>query len=35
MFEVKATTRSTHLGGEDFGSRMVDYYADQFNRKFK
>jgi L1 cell adhesion molecule like protein len=35
MFEVKATGGDTHLGGEDFDSRMVDYFADRFEKKFK
>jgi L1 cell adhesion molecule like protein len=35
MFEVKATAGDTHLGGEDFDSRMVEYFADRFERKHK
>jgi L1 cell adhesion molecule like protein len=35
IFEVKATAGDTHLGGEDFDSRMVDYFADRFEKKFK
>ena len=35
MFEVKATAGDTHLGGEDFDSRMVNYFADRFQKKFK
>jgi L1 cell adhesion molecule like protein len=35
MFEVKATAGDTHLGGEDFDSRLVDYFADRFQKKFK
>ena len=35
MFEVRATAGDTHLGGEDFDSRMVDYFADRFQKKFK
>jgi L1 cell adhesion molecule like protein len=35
MFEVKATAGDTHLGGEDFDSRMVDYFSDRFQKKFK
>ena len=34
MFEVRATAGDTHLGGEDFDSRMVDYFADRFQKKF-
>jgi L1 cell adhesion molecule like protein len=35
MFEVKATAGDTHLGGEDFDSRMVEYFAERFQKKFK
>tara|TARA_B110000285_G_scaffold226504_1_gene286383 strand:+ start:795 stop:2747 length:1953 start_codon:yes stop_codon:yes gene_type:complete len=35
MFEVKATAGDTHLGGEDFDNRMVDYFVLEFKRKFK
>jgi heat shock 70kDa protein 1/2/6/8 len=35
IFEVKATAGDTHLGGEDFDNRMVDYFLDEFKRKFK
>ena len=35
MFEVRATSGDTHLGGEDFDSRMVNYFADRFQKKFK
>lgn len=35
LFEVKATAGDTHLGGEDFDSRMVSYLASEFNRKNK
>jgi L1 cell adhesion molecule like protein len=34
VFEVKATAGDTHLGGEDFDSRLVDYFADRFFKKF-
>ena len=30
VFEVKATNGDTHLGGEDFDLRLVDYLADEF-----
>ena len=33
IFEVKATAGDTHLGGEDFDSRMVDYFRQEFKRK--
>ena len=35
MFEVKATAGDTHLGGEDFDNRMVNYFADRFQKKYK
>lgn len=35
MFEVKATAGDTHLGGEDFDSRLVNYFADRFQKKYK
>jgi L1 cell adhesion molecule like protein len=35
IFEVKATAGDTHLGGEDFDNRLVDYFKDEFKRKFK
>lgn len=35
LFEVKATAGDTHLGGEDFDNRLVNYFADEFKRKFK
>jgi len=34
IFEVKATAGDTHLGGEDFDNRMVDYFVQEFKRKF-
>ena len=35
LFEVRATAGDTHLGGEDFDNRLVNYLADEFKRKFK
>ncbi|KAJ8711509.1 hypothetical protein PYW07_008751 [Mythimna separata] len=35
IFEVKATAGDTHLGGEDFDSRLVNFLADEFKRKHK
>jgi molecular chaperone DnaK len=32
VFEVKATNGDTHLGGEDFDLRVVDYFADEFRK---
>ncbi|GJS37146.1 heat shock cognate 70 kDa protein 2 [Tanacetum coccineum] len=34
-FEVKAAAGDTHLGGEDFDNRMVEYFVTEFNRKYK
>ncbi|CAI9301609.1 unnamed protein product [Lactuca saligna] len=33
--QVKAVAGDTHLGGEDFDSRMVDHCAQEFKRKWK
>ena len=33
IFEVKATAGDTHLGGEDFDSKLVDYCAADFLKK--
>jgi L1 cell adhesion molecule like protein len=35
IFEVKATAGDTHLGGEDFDSRLVDHCLEDFKRKTK
>lgn len=35
MFEVKATSGDTHLGGEDFDQRMVDHCIQEFKRKHR
>ena len=35
IFEVKATAGDTHLGGEDFDSRLVNYFIAEFWRKYK
>ncbi|CAL9008046.1 unnamed protein product [Prunus brigantina] len=35
VFEVKATSGDTHLGGGDFDNRMVNYCVEQFKRKHK
>nr|XP_023905510.1 heat shock cognate 70 kDa protein 2-like [Quercus suber]POF19612.1 putative mediator of rna polymerase ii transcription subunit 37e [Quercus suber] len=35
IFMVKATAGDTHLGGEDFDNRMVDYFIQEFERKNK
>lgn len=33
VFEVKATAGDTHLGGEDFDQRMMDYCIAQFKKQ--
>ena len=33
VFEVKSTSGDTHLGGEDFDTRMVDHFVSEFKRK--
>lgn len=35
LFEVRSTAGDTHLGGEDFDSRMVDHFSQEFDRKYK
>ncbi|WFD03739.1 Homospermidine synthase 1 [Malassezia obtusa] len=35
IFEVKATAGDTHLGGEDFDNRLVNFFVQEFKRKFK
>ncbi|MFS7957490.1 putative Heat shock protein 70 family [Helianthus anomalus] len=35
VIEVKATGGDTHLGGEDFDNRMVNYYVSEIKRKHK
>jgi molecular chaperone DnaK len=32
VFEVKATNGDTHLGGEDFDLKLIDYLADEFKK---
>jgi molecular chaperone DnaK len=33
VFEVKATAGDTHLGGDDFDKRVVDWLAEEFRRE--
>jgi molecular chaperone DnaK len=33
VFEVKSTNGDTHLGGEDFDLRLVDYFAEEFKKE--
>jgi L1 cell adhesion molecule like protein len=35
IFEVKATAGDTHLGGEDFDTRICQHFMEEFNRKHK
>ena len=32
VFEVKSTNGDTHLGGEDFDLRIIDYFANEFKK---
>ena len=32
VFEVKSTNGDTHLGGDDFDQRLIDWMADKFNQ---
>ncbi len=33
VFEVKSTNGDTHLGGEDFDLRVIEYLADEFRKE--
>jgi len=33
VFEVKATAGDTHLGGEDFDNKLVEYCSAEFQKK--
>ena len=33
VFEVKSTNGDTHLGGDDFDQRLIDFIADEFKRE--
>ncbi len=33
VFEVKSTNGDTHLGGDDFDQRIIDWLADEFQRE--
>ncbi len=33
VFEVKSTNGDTHLGGDDFDQRIIDWLADEFKRE--
>jgi len=34
VFEVKSTNGDTHLGGEDFDLRIIDYLTDEFKKDY-
>jgi L1 cell adhesion molecule like protein len=34
IFEVKATSGDTHLGGEDFDNKLVTFFVDQFKARY-
>ena len=33
MFEVKSTNGDTHLGGDDFDQKIIDWLADEFKKE--
>lgn len=33
VFEVKSTNGDTHLGGDNFDKRLIDFLADEFNKQ--
>ena len=35
IFEVKSTVGDTHLGGEDFDTKMVNHFIEEFKRKYR
>ena len=35
IFDVKATAGNSHLGGEDFDNRMLNYFVEEFKRMHK
>ena len=35
IFEVKATSGDTHLGGEDFDNNLMEYFIEDFKKKHK
>jgi len=34
VYEVKATNGDTHLGGDDFDKKILDYLADEFKKEY-
>jgi L1 cell adhesion molecule like protein len=35
IFEVRATSGNTHLGGEDFDDRLIEHFKKEFKRKYR
>ena len=35
IVEVRASAGDTHLGGEDFDNRLLNYFVEEFKRKYK
>ena len=35
LVQVKSTAGDTHLGGEDFDNRLVNFFVQEFKRKYK
>ena len=35
IFEVKSTNGDTHLGGEDFDNRMINFFVKEFKKQHK
>ncbi|XP_022667390.1 heat shock 70 kDa protein-like [Varroa destructor] len=35
LFEVKSTAGDTHLGGEDFDSRLISHFVNEFQQRFQ
>lgn len=35
IFEVKSTAGDTHLGGEDFDNNVVNFFVEDFKKKYK
>ena len=35
IFDVKSTNGDTHLGGEDFDNRMVNFFVKEFKKQYK
>jgi len=34
VFEVRSTNGDTHLGGDDFDQKIIDYLADEFKKEY-